>query len=199
MSPQFASVGGFSSNAFNQMPTATAPTQSSSATYPPMNARATINTNGYGRFCECVHDCTWICVSVIHLSLFSSCQMAPSLERSSPLEQQRQCGPSGRPSSIHRVVQSSTPMLRATNKTCFLWVFSKSFPTVLQQSCNLCLISIYLVWNRMFCQCWTSLPTSTVMILRFPCTLHLMSDLVVVFSCVYLCLLNFKALTCSHV
>lgn len=47
MSPQFASVGGFSSNAFNQMPTATAPTQSSSATYPPMNARATINTNGY--------------------------------------------------------------------------------------------------------------------------------------------------------
>lgn len=69
MSPQFASVGGFSSNAFNQMPTATAPTQSSSATYPPMNARATINTNGYGRFCECVHDCTWIDLCVRYTSL----------------------------------------------------------------------------------------------------------------------------------
>ncbi|KAK7886033.1 hypothetical protein WMY93_025654 [Mugilogobius chulae] len=43
MPPQFAAVGGFS-NSFNQMPTGTAPTQSNSAPYPPMNPRATINS-----------------------------------------------------------------------------------------------------------------------------------------------------------
>ncbi|XP_072316252.1 aryl hydrocarbon receptor nuclear translocator isoform X2 [Eucyclogobius newberryi] len=42
MPPQFASIGGFS-NAFNQMPTGTVPTQNNSAPYQSMNPRATIN------------------------------------------------------------------------------------------------------------------------------------------------------------
>ncbi|XP_038567263.1 aryl hydrocarbon receptor nuclear translocator isoform X6 [Micropterus salmoides] len=50
MSPPFAPMGGFgggSSNSFGQMPTGAAPTPSSGANYPPINARATLNTNGY--------------------------------------------------------------------------------------------------------------------------------------------------------
>ncbi|KAM9851602.1 aryl hydrocarbon receptor nuclear translocator isoform 2-T2 [Aulostomus maculatus] len=50
MSPQFASMGGFggsSSGSFGQMPTGAAPTQTSGANYPPVNARASLNTNGY--------------------------------------------------------------------------------------------------------------------------------------------------------
>ncbi|XP_059196018.1 aryl hydrocarbon receptor nuclear translocator isoform X4 [Centropristis striata] len=50
MSPQFAPMGGFgggSSNSFGQMPTGAAPSQTNNANYPPINARANINTNGY--------------------------------------------------------------------------------------------------------------------------------------------------------
>lgn len=50
MSPQFAPMGGFgsgSSNSFGQMPTGAAPTQTNNANYPPINARASLNTNGY--------------------------------------------------------------------------------------------------------------------------------------------------------
>uniref|UniRef100_A0A4W6FPN4 Aryl hydrocarbon receptor nuclear translocator n=1 Tax=Lates calcarifer TaxID=8187 RepID=A0A4W6FPN4_LATCA len=50
MSPQFAPMGGFgggSSNSFGQMPTGAAPTPTSGANYPQINARASLNTNGY--------------------------------------------------------------------------------------------------------------------------------------------------------
>ncbi|XP_034730921.1 aryl hydrocarbon receptor nuclear translocator isoform X7 [Etheostoma cragini] len=50
MSPQFASMGGFgggSSNSFGQMPTGAAPTPTNNTNYPPINARASLNTNGY--------------------------------------------------------------------------------------------------------------------------------------------------------
>ncbi len=61
MSPQFAPMGGFggSSNSFGQMPTGAAPTQTNSANYPPINARASLNTNGYGRLCAyiCMNPC----------------------------------------------------------------------------------------------------------------------------------------------
>ncbi|XP_049903611.1 aryl hydrocarbon receptor nuclear translocator isoform X5 [Epinephelus moara] len=50
MSPQFAPMGGFgggSSSSFGQMPTGAAPTPTNNANYPPINARANLNTNGY--------------------------------------------------------------------------------------------------------------------------------------------------------
>ncbi|XP_034063891.1 aryl hydrocarbon receptor nuclear translocator isoform X2 [Gymnodraco acuticeps] len=50
MSPQFAPMGGYgsgSSNSFGQMPTGVAPTPTVNGNYPPMNARAILNTNGY--------------------------------------------------------------------------------------------------------------------------------------------------------
>uniref|UniRef100_A0A8D3DHU3 Aryl hydrocarbon receptor nuclear translocator n=1 Tax=Scophthalmus maximus TaxID=52904 RepID=A0A8D3DHU3_SCOMX len=50
MSPPFAPMGGFgggSSNSFGQMPTGAAPTPTNGADYPQMNARASLNTNGY--------------------------------------------------------------------------------------------------------------------------------------------------------
>ncbi|XP_030013540.1 aryl hydrocarbon receptor nuclear translocator isoform X2 [Sphaeramia orbicularis] len=50
MSPPFAPMGGFgggSSNSFGQLPTGAAPTQTSGANYPQINARASLNTNGY--------------------------------------------------------------------------------------------------------------------------------------------------------
>ncbi|KAA8591659.1 hypothetical protein FQN60_017033 [Etheostoma spectabile] len=50
MSPQFAPMGGFgggSSNSFGQMPTGAAPTPTNNTNYPPINARASLNTNGY--------------------------------------------------------------------------------------------------------------------------------------------------------
>ncbi|XP_077576750.1 aryl hydrocarbon receptor nuclear translocator isoform X2 [Stigmatopora nigra] len=50
MSPPFTSMGGFgggSSSSFAQMPTGAAPSQTSSANYPQINARANINTNSY--------------------------------------------------------------------------------------------------------------------------------------------------------
>nr|XP_057941719.1 aryl hydrocarbon receptor nuclear translocator isoform X2 [Doryrhamphus excisus] len=50
MSPPFASMGGFgggSSSSFGQMPTGAAPSQTGSANYPQINARATINASGY--------------------------------------------------------------------------------------------------------------------------------------------------------
>uniref|UniRef100_A0A8C5N852 Aryl hydrocarbon receptor nuclear translocator-like n=1 Tax=Gouania willdenowi TaxID=441366 RepID=A0A8C5N852_GOUWI len=51
MSPPFATMGGFggsSSNTFSQMPTGAAPTPSSAANYPQINARANINASTYG-------------------------------------------------------------------------------------------------------------------------------------------------------
>ncbi|CAL9705679.1 unnamed protein product [Knipowitschia caucasica] len=47
MPPQFAPVVGGFSNPLNQIPTGTAPIQNNSVAYPPMNPRASINTNGY--------------------------------------------------------------------------------------------------------------------------------------------------------
>ncbi|XP_070690814.1 aryl hydrocarbon receptor nuclear translocator isoform X3 [Pempheris klunzingeri] len=50
MSPPFAPMGGFgggSSNSFSQMPTGAAPTPTNGANYPPINARASLSTNGY--------------------------------------------------------------------------------------------------------------------------------------------------------
>ncbi|KAM9353934.1 aryl hydrocarbon receptor nuclear translocator isoform 2-T2 [Symphorus nematophorus] len=49
-SPPFSRMGGFgggSSNSFDQMPTGASPTTTSGANYPPMNVRASLNTNGY--------------------------------------------------------------------------------------------------------------------------------------------------------
>ncbi len=48
---------------------------------------------------------------------------------------------------------------------------------------------VSLIWFRMCCLCWTSLPTSTAMTLRFPSTLRLMSDLVRTSLLVYPCCL----------
>lgn len=51
MSPPFARIGAFGggpSNSFDQMPTGASPTTTSAANYPPMNVRASLNTNGYG-------------------------------------------------------------------------------------------------------------------------------------------------------
>lgn len=39
--------GGGSSSSFGQMPTGAAPTPTNNANYPPINARANLNTNGY--------------------------------------------------------------------------------------------------------------------------------------------------------
>ncbi|XP_029359331.1 aryl hydrocarbon receptor nuclear translocator isoform X2 [Echeneis naucrates] len=50
MSPPFAPMGGFgggSSSSFGQMPTGAAPTATNGANYPQINARASLNTNGY--------------------------------------------------------------------------------------------------------------------------------------------------------
>uniref|UniRef100_UPI0037E9B651 aryl hydrocarbon receptor nuclear translocator isoform X2 n=1 Tax=Semicossyphus pulcher TaxID=241346 RepID=UPI0037E9B651 len=51
MSPQFAPMGGYgggsTSSSFGQMPTGAAPAPTSGANYQPMNARASLNTNGY--------------------------------------------------------------------------------------------------------------------------------------------------------
>ncbi|XP_077454755.1 aryl hydrocarbon receptor nuclear translocator isoform X2 [Stigmatopora argus] len=50
MSPPFSSMGGYGggpSSSFAQMPTGAAPSQTSSANYPQINARANINTNSY--------------------------------------------------------------------------------------------------------------------------------------------------------
>ncbi|XP_034408945.1 aryl hydrocarbon receptor nuclear translocator isoform X2 [Cyclopterus lumpus] len=50
MPPQFAPMGGFgssSSNSFGQMPTGAAPTPTNNANYPPINAHAGLNGNGY--------------------------------------------------------------------------------------------------------------------------------------------------------
>uniref|UniRef100_A0A3Q2Y1R8 Aryl hydrocarbon receptor nuclear translocator n=1 Tax=Hippocampus comes TaxID=109280 RepID=A0A3Q2Y1R8_HIPCM len=48
MSPPFVPMGGFgSSSSFGQMPTGAAPSQTSGANYPQINARASANTNGY--------------------------------------------------------------------------------------------------------------------------------------------------------
>lgn len=125
MSPPFAPMGGFgggSSNSFSQMPTGAAPTPTSGANYPPINARASLNTNGYGKLCAFMCESMSVLYWCILSPLCILPQMALSLGHSSPLEQQRQCGPSGKASSTHRVMQSSTLMLRATSKTCFLWV-----------------------------------------------------------------------------
>lgn len=118
-------MGGFggSSNSFGQMPTGAAPTPTSGANYPPINARASLNTNGYGRLYEYMRESVSLCLYWCILSpLCTPSQMALSLGHSSPLEQRRQCGPSGRASSTRRVMQSSILTLRATSKTCFLWV-----------------------------------------------------------------------------
>ncbi|KAM6968212.1 aryl hydrocarbon receptor nuclear translocator [Aplochiton taeniatus] len=49
LSPQFAmgGYGGSSSNSFGQMPTGAAPVPTNGANYPPINARPSLNTNGY--------------------------------------------------------------------------------------------------------------------------------------------------------
>uniref|UniRef100_A0A8P4GLP0 Aryl hydrocarbon receptor nuclear translocator n=1 Tax=Dicentrarchus labrax TaxID=13489 RepID=A0A8P4GLP0_DICLA len=55
MSPSFAPMGGFGggpSNSFGQMPTGAAPTPTSAANYSPINVRANLNTNGYGKLCS---------------------------------------------------------------------------------------------------------------------------------------------------
>lgn len=52
-SPPFPRIGGFgggSSNSFEQMPTGASPTTTSGGNYPPINVRAGLNNNGYGRF-----------------------------------------------------------------------------------------------------------------------------------------------------
>lgn len=69
----------------------------------------------------CVHVSLNLCICVGTSSNLSFLpQMALSLLHSSHLEQQRQCGPSGKASSTHRTTQSSILMLRATSKTCSL-------------------------------------------------------------------------------
>lgn len=132
MSPQFTPMGGFvggPTNTFGQMPTGAAPmptgaapTATSGANYSQINARASLNNNGFGRLCVGFSSsffrhllCLQLYWSVASISSALLSQMALSLGHSSLLEQQRQCGPSGKASSIHRVIQS-----RATSKTCFL-------------------------------------------------------------------------------
>lgn len=129
LSPQFPSMGGFgggSSNSFGQMPTGAAPTSTSGANYSQMNPRASLNTNGYGRLCGCKFESEYLCWTGTSSHLSDLFQMALSLQHSSPLEQWRQCGHSGKASSTRRITQSSILMLRATSKTCSLWVIQAS-------------------------------------------------------------------------
>lgn len=66
MSPQFTPMGGFvggPTNTFGQMPTGAAPmptgaapTATSGTNYSQMNARASLNNNGFGRLCV---YCVW--------------------------------------------------------------------------------------------------------------------------------------------
>lgn len=52
-SPPFPRMGGFgggSSNSFEQMPTGASPTTTGGGNYPPINVRAGLTNNGYGRF-----------------------------------------------------------------------------------------------------------------------------------------------------
>lgn len=72
----------------------------------------------------CSFVLSFILVSYWSISslLCARSQMALSLGHSFPPEQRRRCGLSGKDSNIHRVMQSSILMLRATSKTCFLWV-----------------------------------------------------------------------------
>lgn len=124
MSPPFAPMGGFggsSSNSCGQMPTGAAPTPTSGANYPQMNARASLNTNSYGRLCTGRFECMSLCLCSCVVSLLCSLpQMALSQGRSFRLERPRPCGPSGRASSTLRVMRSSILTRRATSKTCFL-------------------------------------------------------------------------------
>lgn len=126
MSPQFARMGGFgggSSNSFDPMPTGASPTTTNGANYPAINVRASLNTNGYGRWC--VYICKSVslsCWCILSLLCPRWFQMALSPGHSSLLEQQRPCGPSGRASTSHRAMQSRIPMPKATSKTYFLWV-----------------------------------------------------------------------------
>lgn len=107
--------------------------------------------------------------------------MVLSLEHSSPLAQQRQHGRSGRgssSSSSHRVTQSNILTLRATSRTCFLWVMETPSPSKPLSSLPLSLRIILFswFWNRTCCLCWTSLVPSTTMTSRCPCTLSSTSD-----------------------
>lgn len=71
MSPPFPRMGGFgggSSNSFDQMPTGASPTTSSGANYP-INVRANLNTNGYGRLCLYACRCVSLCFT--HVSSHS--------------------------------------------------------------------------------------------------------------------------------
>lgn len=107
-------------------------------------------------------------------------QTALSRGPSTPHEQRRQCGPSGRASSRHRTTQSNSHILRGTSRTCSLWV------TPALESPQTLFLFLFLkitlvvsrLWSRMCCLYWTSLPTSTTMTLRFPSTPSLTSDLV---------------------
>lgn len=82
MSPQFTPMGGFvggPTNTFGQMPTGAAPmptgaapTATSGANYSQMNARASLNNNGFGRLCVyCVWGFFFFFFSVFFFFVFS--------------------------------------------------------------------------------------------------------------------------------
>lgn len=108
--------GGGSSNSFEQMPTGASPTTTSGGSYPPLNVRAGLTNNGYGRSPS--EGGRRPLRARPRSLLCSDPQTAPSRGRSTPSGQRRQCGPSGRVSSRRRIVPSNSRILRGTSRTC---------------------------------------------------------------------------------
>ena len=79
MSPPFAAIGGFiggPSNSFGQMPTGAAPTTMNGANYSHINARASLNSNGYGGWSLFCHSTTL--VRLLFLILEQHCHQSKS-------------------------------------------------------------------------------------------------------------------------
>lgn len=201
MSPQFTPMGGFvggPTNTFGQMPTGAAPmptgaapTATSGTNYSQMNARASLNNNGFGRLCV---YCVWgffffffssfslsLVVLVCSLNLFctpvpdgsqSGAQFPPrAAEAVWPQWQGQQHSQSnseqGNQQDIFPVSDTSSFSFRC----CFTFLFYVTLNK-----------SVSFIWLRMCCLCWTSLPTSATRTLRFLCTRHLTSDLEILLS-----------------
>lgn len=75
----------------------------------------------------------------------------------------------------HPHAQGNQQDMFPVSDTSLIFLTSTVFFRSLSLEINLFL---FLIWFRMCCLCWTSLPTSTAMTLRSPSTLHLTSDLV---------------------
>lgn len=179
MSPQFAPMGGFgggSSNSFGQMPTGAAPTATNNANYPPINAHASLNGNSYGRLCAYICEPFDSVMLVHHLTPLC---FIPDGSRSGPHFPSRAAeavwpqwqGQQHSQSNAeqHPHAQGNQQDIYPVSETSLISLMHLLLLS-LSPKLNLSL------WFRMCCLCWTSLPTSMAMTLRYPCTLRLTSD-----------------------